>query len=99
MYKPYYAPSSFYEPEGYDEIKDAYVYVGQLNHMREHFTFVLSLLYGKSYLNTGSLEFSLDEVANALGVPMPEGHPTVERERVDFCMCNMIKNTQEKQAV
>lgn len=98
MYKSYYPPSSFYEPPGYDDREDAYIYVGELEHMRHHFEAVLDLLYGKTYLNTGSLEFSLEEVAYGLKVAMPEGVPTVERERIDFCMCNKIMNTQEKQA-
>ena len=96
MYKECFRPSSYYEPEGYDDDKDAYVYVGQLNHMRDHFSAILSHLYGKGYLDTDLLEFSLDELANGLGMALPEGTPSVERQRVDFCTCNMIRNTEKK---
>jgi len=47
------------------------MYQGQINHITEHFEAVLGMLYGNSDIDLESLERSLDEVANSLGLRLP----------------------------
>ena len=47
------------------------IYAHHLSHICEHFEAVLSQLYGKTPIDMESLERSLDEVANGLGLRLP----------------------------
>ena len=78
------------------------IYSGMVKHMQIHFNWVLSQLYGKTPIDLKSLEFSLDELAFGLGVPLPEGDPKIERQRdtyydfhrnrYDFPQCAVANN-------
>ncbi len=84
----------YIEPSDYlGQDDEPVIYSSQLSHIREHFAGVLSHLYGKSTLNTDLLEFSLDELAYALGVELPDNDLTVERQHETiYCAMGYASN-------
>ena len=71
MDSPYNYEPELYEHKGLSkEMSD---------HARNHFTAVLSALYGKDSLDLDSLAFWLTEVAYALDLDYPSNLPNIER--------------------
>lgn len=72
----------YYEAYGYDiDDEDPVIYPRALNHICEHFEYVLSALYGEGELDVNELERSLDEVANGLGIRLPFSDLLIQRKR------------------
>ena len=69
----------FYERDpSYDD--EPVIYSSQLRFISEHFEAVLRHLYGNMSIDMESLERSLDEVANGLGLRLPYNDLNVIRK-------------------
>lgn len=51
-----------------------------LDHVRDHFTLVLEMLFGKVFFDKVRLENSLDEICNSLEMPEYTGQIVVDSE-------------------
>ncbi len=84
--RQFYKPDSWYEQDieqehicnvCTDKSKD-------LEHMTDHMTGVIEMLYGKGKIDLGRLEDNLSEVCAVLGIKLPAEMPNLERKRSDL---------------
>lgn len=84
--KEYYAPDSWYEPDV--EIEHTCYQCDEkdkkIEHMADHMTAIIEMLYSREKLEVAKLEDHLDEVCHALGLKLPAEMPNVERKRSEI---------------